>query len=635
METHVKTVPLGMELDFHERLLNTVGKSISMTKKRLHDAELVLNLRPPDDETEEIKLWNAKVAALIERREPLEFPTLYKVKKEYDSNALVKSIMTGRQRIESREIYNQRMNRMLTKEAALIRKKVLSSNSTFGKRTGNALRTIHGYKGANTMFESSRTLIRKDGNYGPEEGASSVPSWIGPQHYNLASDPKSWEHVGQYQLAFKSKPRSAPSKEAAKNAGTVRRRKQIEECKLRQSAQPASSVSIFENLGDSVSTTSLERLTAFSLASLDSDEASELDSLPKYQEHDDDGSGTVVSARSVRSRGHSVGRKNVGFQDGLLDNRGEVLITPRTPNCSVYSGLKPRSILTHPRPTTTETAARIVQAPVLNPIFTRKDFTMKMIRNEEAVQTRFFKVKDYTMDAFAGHPARVSYIDEFEAEDKEIVLDSSYGVYQHRTHTTYRKPPPIGTFTSDIFYVKPPEYVPAHKEKVETKEADASVETEGSNTSPGGGENVKKGLFGYKEKVSQEYHLTPLEADIDAERIRQERTVDKWLLRRMDSRKFKVFEPEVEEEDISFLGNPRMNRAAAVESNHSIEHWLRENNVIRANKEKRVGGVEFLAAHKPLPSIALSLEGLTLPHNPYTPDTPHLRSTFAKVEKDL
>jgi hypothetical protein len=663
--THHKPVPLEMELDFHERLLNTVGKSISMTKKRLHDAELALNLRPPDDETEEIKLWKAKVAGLIEKRAPLEFPTLYKVKKEYDSNALVKSIMTGRQRIESHEIYNQRMNRMLTKEAALIRKKVLSKSSTFGKKSDSSMRTIQGYKGANTMYQEDRTLVRKEGTYCPEEEGTSVPSWIGPQYYpNAGSEPKRWEHAGQYQLAFKSMPRSAVSKEEAKN---------------RQAARPAHSAQFnFEHMGDTMSAShsSLDGLTAFSLASLEYEEGSEELAL---QVDGDDGSGTAASTRSGRSRSNSPGRKNVGFQEALLD-RGEAS-TPRTPSSSIHSERRTKSILRHPRPTTTETAARVVQPQIQNPIFTRKDFTMKMLRMEEAAQTRFFKVKDYTMDAFAGTPSHVNYIDDFEADDKDIQLDSSYGVYQHRTHSTYRKPPTIGTFTSDIFYVKPPEYVPAHKEKVEQQAREAegftgvsavyavsgvtgagtavdagwgqfgdavdannlTYESAASITSSG---HKKKEIPGYAKALAgkghehKEYHLRPLTADLELARNKQERTVDKILLRRNDSRKTGKFE-NLTEDDLSLVSNDsfkrstgRMPRSAAVENHHNLERWLRENHVIRANRDKRVGGAEFLAAHKPLPSIALSLTGLILPHNPYTPDDPFVKSTFGKVEKD-
>lgn len=144
----VKPVSLEMELDFHERLLHTVGKNIAQTKKRLHDAELVLNLRPPDHEPAEIIEWNKKVSQLIDRRNPLEFPTLYKVRKEYEKKAMIKSIRSGRQRIESDEKFNLRMSKTLAKEAELIKKKVLSDSASFGRKsTGEAIRTIDGYKG--------------------------------------------------------------------------------------------------------------------------------------------------------------------------------------------------------------------------------------------------------------------------------------------------------------------------------------------------------------------------------------------------------------------------------------------------------------------------------------------------------
>lgn len=150
----VKPVSLEMELDYHERLLQTVGKSIQQTKKRLHDAELILNLRPPDHEPAEIQEWNSKVAQLIDRRPPLDFPTLYKVRKEYESKALIKSIRTGRQKIESDEKFNQRMNRILAKEAEMIKKKVLSESAAFGKKVvGESIKTIDNYKGSHVILQ--------------------------------------------------------------------------------------------------------------------------------------------------------------------------------------------------------------------------------------------------------------------------------------------------------------------------------------------------------------------------------------------------------------------------------------------------------------------------------------------------
>jgi hypothetical protein len=144
----MKPVGLMMELDFQERLLHTVGKTIASTKKRLHDAELLLNLQPNDNEPAEIQEWNTKVASLIDKRPPTEFPTLYKVKKEYESKAFIRSIRAGRQTIVSDEKLHERLSRKLAREAALIKKKVLSDSGGFGKKkVGQPLRTIDGYKG--------------------------------------------------------------------------------------------------------------------------------------------------------------------------------------------------------------------------------------------------------------------------------------------------------------------------------------------------------------------------------------------------------------------------------------------------------------------------------------------------------
>jgi len=156
----VKPVSLEMELDFHERLLNSVGKSIASTKKRLHDAELILNLRPPDHEEAEIQEWNVKVSQLIDRRGPLQFPTLSNIQREYEKKAFIKSIRSGRQKIESDEKFNQRMSRRLAKEAEMIKKKVLGDSASFGKKvTGSALRTIDGYDGTYAINSDSCSYL--------------------------------------------------------------------------------------------------------------------------------------------------------------------------------------------------------------------------------------------------------------------------------------------------------------------------------------------------------------------------------------------------------------------------------------------------------------------------------------------
>ena len=140
----IKTIYMDVHLDFEERLLKKVGESINKTKQRIHETELTLNLKPPDDEVEEVQLWKARCEELLNRREVTEFPTFQRVKKEWDKKALINSIKESRNRVQ----FKMKMNEMLTKQAEQIRKKVLSKGGRFGSsEMGLPLKTIGNYSG--------------------------------------------------------------------------------------------------------------------------------------------------------------------------------------------------------------------------------------------------------------------------------------------------------------------------------------------------------------------------------------------------------------------------------------------------------------------------------------------------------
>lgn len=69
-------------LDLHEQMLSTTKQSLEKTKKRLHDAELTLNLTPNEKDVTEQTVWNDKIKKLIDARDNLPFPSLYNVRKQ-------------------------------------------------------------------------------------------------------------------------------------------------------------------------------------------------------------------------------------------------------------------------------------------------------------------------------------------------------------------------------------------------------------------------------------------------------------------------------------------------------------------------------------------------------------------------
>ena len=148
MMLSAKPVPLDIELEYHEKLVNTIGKGIHKTKKKLHETELILNIRPPDHEISNLIEWTEKKNQIFNNKDPLIFPTLYGIKKEHDEKKLINSLTTGKQKLESDEKWNRRMNKILVRQAELLSKKVLSDNARFGKKKqGSGIKTIKNYYG--------------------------------------------------------------------------------------------------------------------------------------------------------------------------------------------------------------------------------------------------------------------------------------------------------------------------------------------------------------------------------------------------------------------------------------------------------------------------------------------------------
>jgi len=146
MSSSVKPVPLDLELEFHERLIHTIGKGISRTKKKLADSELILNVRPPDNEVTNLIEWTEKKNKLFEQKDMLVFPTLLKIKKENDEKNLLNSLTSGRQQTESN--IKRRMNIELEKQAELLRKSILNAHANFGTVVeGTEIKKIENYRG--------------------------------------------------------------------------------------------------------------------------------------------------------------------------------------------------------------------------------------------------------------------------------------------------------------------------------------------------------------------------------------------------------------------------------------------------------------------------------------------------------
>lgn len=545
------------------------------------------------------------------------------------------------------------------------------------------------------MYSGSRTLIVKEGSYiPPDPNSSSLPTWMGPGYYpDAAKIPKFAQHDAQYRVPFKAQSRDATSEEVQKRSAQSRRRRQISECKTRIStssengrhsrAGTESLESFYTAFGEGSSALTRSRApleTALELARKDNlGEDAQLE----IRFDEDDGGGSLASSitlnSSLRSRNSTAGgnkKLTVGFVDESLNQlpQQSEVSTPRTATSSLFSQVRSKSILKSRLRKTAPPPKK--QAPILNPIYSRKDLTMKMLKLDERTHSLFFKVKDYTMNAFALHSPTVDYVDEFEPADAPGEMDPAAGVYQTRSNA-YRKSKPIGTFTSEIFTVKPPEYVPHKPGAVDTRPSStttvtsATTDTDDSHRVQTGADLTSAAAAAIKASEStkspvvtasraqsystnhtnitsntiskKNYKPAVLSIDIEKERYRSERTVDKIIQRRHDSRYFDMKNHTLTDDaSVSSADSAAVPSIAGamqnlnITSRRSMDKWFDNNNIIRTNKQKsRVEGASFLREHKPLPSIALSLNGLLLEENPYGPDDELIREMFHRPASEI
>ncbi|RYH07824.1 hypothetical protein EON65_41380, partial [archaeon] len=206
----LKPVFMDVHLEFHETLINKVGKTLAKTKRQLHDTELILNLEPSLDDKIEHRAWQKRLNKRLSQRINMEFPTLLQLKKDHALKKFSKSHETKtKEKVITKEEYMEKANRILAKQTHDLQQKVLYGKFQFGGSVkGEVLRTIPNYSGGNTYHKDSRTLIRKDGSSLPAPTETSLPPWFGPGYYDAPSQPTTTQKSDNfYKLPFKSMPR--------------------------------------------------------------------------------------------------------------------------------------------------------------------------------------------------------------------------------------------------------------------------------------------------------------------------------------------------------------------------------------------------------------------------------------------
>lgn len=185
-------------LILHQRMLSDVKQSISQVKKKVHETELTLNMRPPEIDEHEMELWNTKVDALVNHKMSIPFPKFRDIKKEIrqENEELLRKIRKEKEDhrlllLPGRMRYNASLNSVRTSKQEF-KEEVADKmkNINFGEPIkGDIIKVIENYNGANCMLQgTTRTLVRKSRVKDTFVVDSGLPSWMGVGYY-INTDP--------------------------------------------------------------------------------------------------------------------------------------------------------------------------------------------------------------------------------------------------------------------------------------------------------------------------------------------------------------------------------------------------------------------------------------------------------------
>lgn len=154
----MEPVSLADDLVLHERMIGEVGKSISKLKRRLHNAEITLNVRPPDSETAEIAAWNKRIESLISQRDVMSFPELRIVKRELNEQR--NTAEDNHEKLIAKRENQRSKNKLLLQESLKkldefrANRHYGPSSSFGGKDDGEELKTIRNYSGGHFISKA-------------------------------------------------------------------------------------------------------------------------------------------------------------------------------------------------------------------------------------------------------------------------------------------------------------------------------------------------------------------------------------------------------------------------------------------------------------------------------------------------
>lgn len=581
----VKPVPLDISLEFHERLIGKVGKTLEDTKKRLCDTELVLNLEPNPDEKAQVKLWHQAVNEVLEQRPDMNFPTMRQIKREHDMKELANRENKSKKHNASKTDWNKKMNQAIEKQTENLQKMVLDKEGKFGGSVkGETLKTIQNYNGCNTIFKGSRTLIRKAGNGLIEENETSLPPWFHPQYYEIHYEAKKKTDTF-YQLPFKALPRKKIISTAVIARENYLRRKEA----VRLSASPPPT-------RDNMRAASFRDLP-FDEDSLDGEEESSTGTKKErtvtiHVPEEENGRSSAQSREDSIDSSDSYNYYR--YKDFPFEaSKENSLHFDKQPESPKFIYLEEEERMSRQRSTTLKTKKNTPNMKLV-PIKANHSYALKILATEEKTDSRW-QVTDYTFSALASQPALV--LDEFRLEETLVEgdnqsTDTPATVVQEEVKE--RRPKSGLKYSSEIFSTRPKLYKPPNDIIPDQTRSNPRTRTSSrSQASP------------YTAESTQSSPGSPHLGQSRAPTSGDDQNVQ-------------------DDSSASTMAGGLMNSSLDLTRSHEsittiIDHWCRERGITasRTHRKPRVKHDDFLSRHPVLPSIETSLHGLLLESNPY------------------
>lgn len=258
------------------------------------------------------------------------------------------------------------------------------------------------------------------------------------------------------------------------------------------------------------------------------------------------------------------------------------------------------------------------------------EFTAKLLKATDpdfcTRRRTISKSTDYTFNVFAKYPLPSNNKTAYEPDDKDAPLSSSLGLYQnvrssntpsgthsstpsHSSTTSHSSTPPhigdLGIFTSDIFVVKPPDYIPP-KERLHLDLI--------------GNDNTTK----HRPKTMLKSSF--IRDDKDRSNTNSAKSKSKPSTGRTISPTSAIPIP------VAPLSPSILNDDSDSHITATIHQWYKNNDIIQGQKFKRISARKtLLDKYSVLPSTELSLNGLLLEENPYLPTDPFLKDVVYDI----